>query len=115
MTLPVGRYADLGPPIPEEIPGADGAPLRIIQIIEIAARNGAGEAVFQVDAWGKEGRDNIVMRFIVAANPHTGEIRRVAINLNAGAGFVACNPLLLPGNLRDIIATIATDPRPTLD
>ncbi len=114
MTLPIGRYAAEGPPVPPDgMP--DGAPLSIIRIHELTDRNGLGEVVILVDAWGKDGRRHIVIKFILGVNPYTGEITRAAILVNPGAGYVACDPLLLPGNLRDIISTIAMDPRESLD
>lgn len=108
--LPTGRYADSGPPIPPDgMP--DGKPLGIIRITELAERNGLGENVFLVDAWGKDGRMNVVHKYILSANPHTGEITRAAILKHPGDGYIACDPLTLPGNLRDIISSIALDPR----
>ena len=110
MTLPVGRYADLGPAIPlEGMPDAD--PLGIIKINELADRNGLGENVFLVDAWGKDGRMNVVVKLILTANPQTGEITRAAVLMRPGDGYITCDPLQLPGNLRDVITTIALDPR----
>jgi hypothetical protein len=111
MTLPIGRYAAEGPPVPPDgMP--DGKPLSIIRIHELAARNGAGEAVFLVDAWGKDGPLHTVLKIILGVNPYSGDITRAAVNLGDGAGFIACDARILPGNLRDIISTIATDPRP---
>jgi len=112
MTLPVGRYAAEGPPVPPDgMP--DGAPLSIIHIHELDHRNGLGEAVFLVDAWGKNGRDHAIIKLILGVNPYTGEITRAAVLLNQGDGYISCDPLLVPGNLRDIVTTIALDPRPT--
>lgn len=112
MTLPTGRYAAEGPPVPPDgMP--DSAPLRIIHINELDHRNGLGEAIFLVDAWGMDGRDHVIIKLILGVNPHTGEITRAAVMMRAGDGYITCDPLLVPGNLRDIVTTIALDPRPT--
>lgn len=105
---PPGPYADLGPPIdPEQ---HDRPPLRIVRISELSERNGLGETVFLVTAIGPHSKEE--MQLIVTINPRTGAITRSAINLRQGGGFITADPELLPGNLADILKSIATDPRP---
>jgi hypothetical protein len=109
MTIPIGRYASLGPEIPiEGMP--DCAPLRIVRLAELAERNALNETVILVDAVGE---DDAPIKLILGANPHTAEITRAAVWLRPGAGFVACDTACLPGNLVDIVRTILLDPRST--
>jgi hypothetical protein len=108
MTIPIGRYASLGPEIPVDgMP--DCAPLRITRIVEMGERNGLGEAVILVDAMGE---DDAPLKLILGCNPHTAEISRAAVWLRPGAGFVATDLACLPGNLVDVVRTILLDPRP---
>lgn len=102
-------YADLGPPVPEEMP--DTAPLRITHIQELAARNGLNEAIVLVDAmaWQPAGP----VKLILGCNPYTGAITRAAVLMRPGTGFVAIDPDRLPGNLHDIVKTILLDARET--
>ena len=99
MTPPTGYYA-YGPPVLEEAP--DIPPLTIRR--RAINHERTGEAVFIVDAIDRE--PQVPMTLLLAANPHTGEIVRVAVNLQRGVGFVAADVAGVPGNLRDIIKTI---------
>jgi hypothetical protein len=108
MTIPIGRYASLGPEIPiEGMP--DVAPMRIMHIAELAERNGLGETVVLVDALGWQPVRPV--KLILGVNPHTGEVARAAFCIRPGTGFVACDVGCLPGNLVDIVKTIVLDQR----
>jgi hypothetical protein len=87
----------------------DSEPLRILRIEEMPGTNGLGEAIFIVAAQRRHPREP--MTIMLAANPHTGEITRVAIDIGTGRGYKAGDPALVPGNLRDVIKTIVLDPR----
>ena len=108
MTLPIGRYAALGPPIPEAFQPSDGMPLRMLRIEELGARNGLGEVVILVDALSQDDERRPI-KIIVAVNPHTGDITRCAVHVEVGAGFVAFQPKMLPGNLCDVCRSIALE------
>jgi hypothetical protein len=108
MTIPIGRYASLGPEIPIE--GMhDVPPLCIVRLAELAERNALNETVILVDALGW---DRAPIKLILGCNPHTAEITRAAVWLRPGAGFVATSLECLPGNLTDIVRSILLDPRP---
>lgn len=93
-----------GPPVPEDVP--DVPPFLIDKIEEVAQPNAAGEVIFFVD-----GRDiyQQPVKLILAANPHTGAVARAAVHLRPGSGYVATDPNCLPGNLADVIGTIALE------
>jgi hypothetical protein len=99
-------YADLGPPIPVEAP--DGPPLRILHLNRLEARNSLGEAVILVDALA-DGVAPRPIKLIIRLNPHSGAITGAAMLLTPGAGFIAIDPSLLPGNMVDLATTIALD------
>ena len=112
MTIPIGRYATLGPAIPPDgLP--DTPPLRILHIQEIAERNALNEIIFIVDAFSTNEKLMHAIKVLVAVNPFNGEPTRAAVLLRPGTGFVAIQPECLPGNLVDICRTIALDPRET--
>jgi hypothetical protein len=110
MTIPIGRYASLGPEIPiEGMP--DVAPMRIRQIQELRERNALNEVVVLVDAMGWQPVRPV--KLILGVRPQDGEVMRAAFCIRPGTGFVAFDVGCLPGNITDIVRTIVLDPRPT--
>lgn len=95
------------PEIPLE--GMPDTPPMRLDSLDIVSTNGAGELVFMFR--GRRDPDKQVIKGILAASPVTGEIKRAALMLNPGTGYVAIDPASVPGNLCDIVATMAVEYR----
>lgn len=87
----------------------DTPPLRIDRLEEVPSRNHAGELVFMADVRGVVSGREQPIKLILATNVWTGQIVRAAMLAVPGAGYVAIDPLGLPGNLTDIVSTIALE------